>query len=441
MKGFMIAAPNSNSGKTLVTMGITRAIKNRGMDVSAFKTGPDFIDRDYLGYASGKVAGNLDLHMMGFQGVHNSLYLNNGEYAVIEGVMGYFDGIYNTYQNSSYHISEKLDIPAILVYSPVGEMFSAVPKIKGMVDFSKGRIKGIIFNKTSESTYNLLKEIVEEHIDIKVLGFIPKNEKWNIENRYLGLIQAGENEELEELIEDISNLIEKNIDLDSIIQMAREIQVESSLELIKHDITVAIALDKAFNFYYKENIKILEKSCNLVYFSPLYDKKLPRADLVIIGGGYPELFKEELSLNIEMKESIMEYIEDGGYLYGEGGGLMYLSKEIEGYPMVGVFSGNVEMKTRLQNFGYVNIQLKEDNILGKVGATLKGQEIHYSKFSNGEDTIFKISKPLSKREWECGYSYKNTLASYQHINFLGNMDAFNYLLKLVKESKERSNVY
>lgn len=437
MKGLMIAAPNSNSGKTLVTMSIIRAIKKRGIDVSAFKTGPDFIDRDYIAYASGKPAGNLDLHLMGLEGLENALFINNGDLAVIEGVMGYFDGIYNTYKNSSYDISKKLDIDTILVYSPSGEMFTAIPKIKGMVDFSKARIKGIIFNKTSESMYKLLKERVEEHIDIKVLGYIPKNEKWSIENRHLGLIQAGENEELEDLIENISDFVEENIDLDFILKMARQIEIANSLKLIKRDITVAIALDKAFNFYYKENIKILEESSRLVYFSPLYDKKLPKADLVIIGGGYPELFKEELSLNIEMKESIKEYAEGGGYLYGEAGGLMYLSKEIEGHPMVGLFKGNVKMKENLQNFGYVNIKLKKDTIIGKAGRELSGQEIHYSKLETDENTAFEIKKPLSKKAWECGYTYKNTLASYQHINFLGNMEAFNYLLESVLQSKER----
>ena len=441
MKGLMIAAPNSNSGKTLVTMGIIRAIKNRGIDVSAFKTGPDFIDREYIAYASGKPGGNLDLHLMGLEGLKNSLYLNRGEFAVIEGVMGYFDGIYNTYKNSSYDISEKLDISAILVYCPSGEMFSAVPKIKGMVDFSKGRIKGIIFNKTSESTYKLLKEIVEEYVDIKVLGYIPKNKKYNIENRYLGLIQTRENEELESLIEDISDCVEKNIDLDFILKMGKQIEMTNSLKVSRRDLKVAIALDQAFNFYYKENIKLLEKACDLVYFSPLYDKTLPRADLVIIGGGYPELFKEDLSRNIHMRESIKAYAQSGGYLLAEGGGLMYLSSEIENHPMVGLFNGSIEMKNSLQNFGYVNIELEKDTIIGQRGHCLSGQEIHYSKVLTDQETAFKITKPLSKKTWECGYTYKNTLASYQHINFLGNMDAFNYLLDGVRKSKERFDVY
>ncbi len=442
MKGLMIAAPNSNSGKTLVTMGIIRALKNRGFDVSAFKVGPDFIDREYISRASNKRAGNLDLHLMGgIEGLKEALFMNKGQLALLEGVMGYFDGIYNTYENSSYDIANKLGLDTILVYSPSGEMFTAIPKIKGMVDFSKGRIKGLILNKTHESTYILLKEKIEEHIGIKVLGYLPKNENWNIKNRYLGLIQALENEELEGIIEDISCEIEKNIDLDLIIKMAKKIHIETRLDFFKSDIKVAIALDRAFNFYYTENIKILEKSCQVVYFSPLYDKKLPKADLVIIGGGYPELFKEELSNNTEIKESIRDYIEGNGYLYGEGGGLMYLFKEIENYEMLGVFSGKIHMTKKLQNFGYVNIELEKDTIIGQKGHCLSGQEIHYSKVLTEKERVFKITKPLSKKTWECGYTYKNTLVSYQHINFLGNMDAFNYLLDGLKKSKEGLDVY
>ena len=186
MKTIMITAPSSNTGKTVITLGIIRAIKNRGLDVSAFKTGPDFIDRKYIGIASGKRASNLDMHLMGREGLIQSIAMNNGDFGVIEGAMGYFDGIYNTYENSSYDISLQLDIPSILVYSPKGEMFSAIPKIKGMVDFSKGRIKGIVINKTNESMYKLLKEQIEKYINIEVLGYLPIDEDLNIESRHLG---------------------------------------------------------------------------------------------------------------------------------------------------------------------------------------------------------------------------------------------------------------
>ena len=146
MQGVMITAPASNTGKTTLSFGIIRAIKNRGIDVSAFKTGPDFIDTKYLGIASGKRAGNLDIHLMGREGIKKSIAMNTGQLAVVEGAMGYFDGMYNTFEKSSYDISKELDIPAILVYRPQGEMFSAIPKIKGMVDFSGSKIKGIILN-------------------------------------------------------------------------------------------------------------------------------------------------------------------------------------------------------------------------------------------------------------------------------------------------------
>lgn len=437
----MIAAPSSNSGKTLICLGLIRALKKRGYNVSAFKVGPDFIDRQYIGLASGKAAGNLDLHLMGEEGLGDALYLNQGDIAVVEGVMGYFDGIYNTYKNSSYDLSKKIDIATILVYSPVGEMFTIIPKIKGLVDFSQARIKGLIFNKTSEAMYGLLKEMVEEHIDIEVLGFIPDNKEWAIENKYLGLSQEINNLELEKLIEEVASQVESNINIASILEMGRDIQVKSSLKQKKYNLKVAIARDSAFSFYYEENIKLLEMMCDLVYFSPLSDEELPKAELVLLGGGYPELFKKELSSNVKMRKSIKSFVEKGGYLYAEGGGLMYLSQEIESLPMVGIFEGKVEMSQRLQNFGYVNIEVKKDSLLGKKGDKLRGNEYHYSKFTSQEKTSHKISKALAQRSWDCAYQYKNALASYQHIHFLGNIDSLHYLLSKIADRKESGNVY
>ena len=433
MKTIMITAPSSNTGKTVVTLGIIRAIKNRGLDVSAFKTGPDFIDRKYIGLASGKTASNLDMHLMGREGLIKSIEMNNGQFAVIEGAMGYFDGIYNTYENSSYDISLELDIPSILVYSPKGEMFSAIPKIKGMVDFSKGRIKGIIFNKTTESMYNLLKEQIENHIDIEVLGYLPMDESLNIESRHLGLLQPEENIEIERYIIRAAMMVENTIDVERIIEIAKEIKVEPKGLLRKKDLIIGIALDRAFNFYYEENIKLLESICNIVYFSPLKDKYLPKADLIYIGGGYPELHLEELSENSDMIRSIRDHVENGGYLYGEAGGLMYLVDSIEGYSMCGIFSGRATMTDRLQRFGYVNILLNEDCILGEAGEILTGQEFHRSIIESDEEQVLNITKPMSKRKWQCGFSYKNAMGIYQHINFVGNEKALDYMLNKIEK--------
>lgn len=433
MKTIMITAPSSNTGKTVVTLGIIKEIKNRGFNVSAFKTGPDFIDRKYIGIASGKVASNLDMHLMGKEGLEESLGMNNGDFGVIEGAMGYFDGIYNTYENSSYDISKELDIPSILIYSPKGEMFSAIPKIKGMVDFSQNRIKGIIFNKTSEFMYKLLKEQVENHINIEVLGFLPLDESLNIESRNLGLLQADENLELDKLIIKAGNMVEDTIDINRIIEISKDIIVNKQSYSKKRNIKVAIAYDNAFNFYYEENIKLLEEHCNIEYFSPLNDNYLPETDLIYIGGGYPELFLDQLSKNKQMIMSIRDYVEAGGYLYAEGGGLMYLVDTIEDYPMCGIFSGKSTMTDRLQRFGYVNISLEEDCILGKAGVRLTGQEFHRSIINSDERQILQITKPKSKRKWKCGYSYKNALGIYQHINFLGNKEALDYLLSKIEK--------
>lgn len=433
MKTIMITAPSSNTGKTVVTLGIIRALKDRGLDVSAFKTGPDFIDRKYIGMASGKVAGNLDMHLMEREGLKGSIAMNNGEFGVIEGAMGYFDGIYNTYENSSYDISLELDIPTILVYSPKGEMFSAIPKIKGMVDFSKNRIKGIIFNKTNESMYKLLKEQIEKHIDIEVLGYLPIDEELNIESRHLGLLQPEEHISIEKYINRAACMVENTIDVDKIIKISKQVKVEPKNYSKKRDITVAIAYDRAFNFYYEENIKFLEAICNVEYFSPLKDKELPKADLIYIGGGYPELFLEQLSENMDMIRSIRDYVEDGGYVYGEAGGLMYLVDSIEGYSMCGIFSGKSTMTDRLQRFGYVNILLKEDCMLGQAGDKLTGQEFHRSVIETDEEQILHITKPMSKRKWQCGFSYKNALGIYQHINFLGNEKALDYMLRKIEK--------
>ena len=436
MKTIMITAPSSNTGKTVVTLGIIRALRNRGLDISAFKTGPDFIDRKYLGAACGKSAGNLDMHLMGNNGIFESLEMNKGDFALIEGAMGYFDGIYNTYENSSFDIARKLDVPSILVYSPKGEMFSAIPKIKGMVDFSKGRIKGIIINKTNESMYGLLKEQIERHINIEVLGYLPLDKELNIESRHLGLVQAEENTEIDSYIDKAAAMVETTIDIDKLIQLAKEVKVKPYIYSKGRDIKVAIAYDGAFNFYYEENIKLLEETCSVEYFSPLKDKKLPKADLVYIGGGYPELHLEELSKNKEMIRSIRNYTEKDGYLFAEAGGLMYLMESIEDYSMCGIFAGKSTMTNKLQKFGYVNILLKENSIIGEVGDTLRGQEFHRSIIESNRAQILHIRKPMSKRRWQCGLTYKNALGIYQHINFLGNKKALDHLLdKIEKDVK------
>ncbi len=433
MKMIMISGGNSGSGKTLVSIGLLRALRNKGLKICGFKTGPDFIDKQFLEIASGRRGGNLDLHLMRKEGILNGISLGEGDYSIIEGAMGYFDGIYNTFENSSYDIARKLNINTILVYRPKGEMFSTIPKIKGMVDFKESKIKGLILNGIRKDLYPMYKEQIEKYIDIKVLGFVENNEELELASRHLGLIQSEEIENIEEKLDKIASIVEENICIDSLLELMKDIKVSPFNYPQKRNITVAIPLDKAFSFYYTENLQILEKICNVVYFSPLEDNVLPVCDLLYIGGGYPEIYKEELSSNLSMINSIKKHIGKGGFTYGEGGGLMYLVEEIEGAKMCGIFRGSSIMTNRLQRFGYVNIEIKEDCLLGEGGDILSGHEFHRSITNIEDKKLFNISKPKSKRTWECGYSYKNTLVGYPHIHFLGNKKALNNLLTKVEE--------
>lgn len=436
MKTIMITAPSSNTGKTTITLGIIRAMKNRGLDISGFKTGPDFIDTRYLEVASGKRAGNLDIHLMTKEGIKESLSMNYGKYAVVEGAMGYFDGIYNTFENSSFHISKEFNIPAILVYTPKGEMFSAIPKIKGMVEFSNSQIKGVILNKVTEKMYLMLKEKIEEYIDIKVLGYMPYDVSLEVESRYLGLKQVYENPELDELINLAAKIVENTVDIDEVMNIMGEIDISPYKYPKKRNIKIAIAYDEAFNFYYNENLSLLENICKIEYFSPIRDKKVPQADLIYIGGGYPELYKEELSSNIDMIDSIRKNAMSGKYIIAEAGGLMYLMSYIEDYPMSNIFKGQAILTNRLQRFGYVNISLEKDTLLGKKGTIISGNEYHRSTIDTKESSIFSISKPKDSRTWQCGYEFKNVLGYYQHINFLGNINCLNYLLEAIENIRK-----
>ena len=329
-----------------------------------------------------------------------------------------------------------MDISAILVYRPQGEMFSVIPKIKGMVEFPDSKIKGLILNKVSKDMYLLLKEKIEEYIDIEVLGYLPEDKSLEIESRYLGLVQADKGNGHEELISRVAKMVEETIDLDRILKLTSELHISPYEYREKKDIKVAIAYDEAFNFYYNENLNLFENICEVEYFSPIRDKKVPDTDLIYIGGGYPEVYKEKLSLNKGMVNSIRENALSGKPIIAEAGGLMYLVSSIEDYPMCNIFNGKAKMTDRLQRFGYVNIQLNKDTLLGKQGSLITGHEYHRSTIDIEGEPVFNITKPMNNnRKWQCGYTYKNVLAYYQHINFLGNKESFNYLLDTIENKK------
>lgn len=428
MKTLVVSSNCSGGGKTTVTLGLMKALKNRGYKVQGFKSGPDYIDPAFHSRITGVKSRNLDLFLMGEEGVKEAFNRGEGDFAIVEGVMGLYDGKGISSDYSTYSTSKTLDnAPIVLVISPKAQSLTLCAELKGILEFRDANIKGVILNNISKSYYILLKKIIEENLNIKVFGFIEKKEELIIKSRHLGLIQSSEIEDLEKKIEICANLIEETVDLDLLIDNFKEVNLEKNESLFKISgkKRIGVAFDKAFSFYYRENLEILESLGEVIYFSPINDNELPKdLDFLYIGGGYPEVFKEDLSKNKTMLRSIKEALEEGLPCYAECGGLMYLTREIEGFEMVGFFEGKSFMTNRLNNFGYAEVDFN--------GIKINCHEFHKSKTESKEKKIYNVSKIDYKgdlKTWECGYEKKNTLAGYPHIHFFGNKEFLKYILR------------
>lgn len=439
MKSIVISSNSSGGGKTTISVGIMKALMKKGFDVQGYKVGPDYIDPAFHSKITGKPSRNLDIYLMEEEGIKASYSRGKGELGVVEGVMGLYDGKGIDSKYSTAHVAKTLELPVVLVLSPKAQSATLCAEINGLMNFEEIQIGGIILNNISESYYNLLKAAIEYNCNVKVLGYIPKDERLKIGSRHLGLIQSSEIEDLEEKIDICSEHILKNVDIDELLKIFKETPVyEDNFHLQNEDLKIAVAYDKAFSFYYRENIELLEELGEVIYFSPLNDKKLPKdIEFLYIGGGYPEVFIEELSKNKSMLKSIKEELDKGLKCYAECGGLMYLTEAIENNEglkgdTVGYFKGTSKMTKRLQNFGYAQLEVcKENEILPK-GLTINCHEFHKSIVELDEKTIFKINKTMYNGEiknWHCGYIKGNTIAAYAHVNFLGNTEFLKALLK------------
>ncbi|AOR24281.1 cobyrinate a,c-diamide synthase [Clostridium taeniosporum] len=436
MKSIIISSNCSGGGKTTFTLGIMKALKERGLCVQGYKVGPDYIDTAFHKEATGIESRNLDIFLMGKDGVRKSYFNGKGDVGIIEGVMGLYDGLGTTTNSSTYDVSNTLEnMPILLVLSPKGQSSTLCAEINGLKSYRNANIVGVVLNCVSEKYYKLLKYAIEENCNIKVFGYIPKNEELKISSRHLGLVQSMEIDNLQEKLLLCSNLINQYVDIDGILGNMLEVKnpiynYETKLHIKNNNLNIGIALDKAFSFYYKDNIELLKSIGNIIYFSPLNDKKLPDdLDFLYIGGGYPEVFKEELEKNISMRKSIKDALNLGLKCYAECGGLMYLTEEIDGYSMVGFLDGKSEVTKGLKRFGYctVNIDRKYFGEDIKINA----HEFHKSDVNLNENEIYNVEKTQydgEKLTWQCGYLKNNTLAGYAHINFLGNIKLLESLI-------------
>ena len=438
MKGFMIAGVSSGIGKTTVSMGLMSLFEN----VSPFKVGPDYIDTTFHQFVTGNKSYNLDLFMMGEEGVKYSFYKHHKGISIVEGVMGLYDGIdHSLDNNSSAHLARVLDLPVILIVSGGGKSTSIAAEVLGykMLD-SRVKIASVIINRTTEAMYKHYKEAIEKYTGVECIGYLPKDESLSVSSRHLGLLQAEEIDGLREKSKHLKEILQKTIDVERLLEIAElgeKDGIKNPFEELKDKykgLKVGIAKDKAFSFYYNDNLELMEDlGMELIPFSPINDKKIPEVDLLYFGGGYPENYAKELSSNIEMIESIREYHQKGGKIYGECGGFMYLTSRIKlldgkYFPMCDIIKCSVEMRDRLDisRFGYISLYDKEKT-LGR------GHEFHYSKISDIKDDSreYRAIKPNGK-EWACVFKEKNCRAGYPHIHFFKSLD---YLEEIIKENR------
>ncbi|WP_454054235.1 cobyrinate a,c-diamide synthase [Clostridium sp. Marseille-Q7071] len=443
MKGIVISSNCSGGGKTTITLGIMKALMKLGFDVQGYKVGPDYIDPAFHSTITKKPSRNLDLFLMGEEGVKAAFSRGYGDMAVIEGVMGLFDGKGIDSRFSTAHVAKTLELPIILILSPKAASATLAAEIQGLLDYcdewvKKPNVKGVILNNISSSYYNLLKLIIETHCNIKVYGYIPKDEEISLESRHLGLIQCSEVEDIEYKINKCSEHILSNVNMDELISTFSEVKkYEDDFHIENKNLKIAVAKDEAFSFYYTENLELLKEAGEIVYFSPLHDEKLPdNIDFLYLGGGYPEVFIKKLSSNTSMLKSIKSELDNGLKCYAECGGLMYLTESIstldgKEFNTVGYFKGKSIMTTRLQNFGYCAINIDEKSPLLK-DLSINAHEFHKSKVELDENYIYNLTKNSydgSVKNWSCGYVKNNTLGAYGHIHFFGNINFLKELLK------------
>ncbi|NBI27931.1 cobyrinate a,c-diamide synthase [Chengkuizengella marina] len=436
----VIAGTGSGVGKTTTTIGLMAAFKRRGLTVQGFKCGPDYIDPTYHTAVTGRVSRNLDSWMTSVNTVQE-IYdrgSKGADISIIEGVMGFYDGKNpKTNTGSTAEISLLTESPVILVVNCQSMARSAAAIVKGFQSLDeKVNIVGVIANKVgSEGHYKLVKIAIEQECGIPVIGYLKREEHIHIPERHLGLIPSIERGELDSFFEILADLIEHTIDLNQLLQLSEAPVLEVSPELFKEkenrplekSISIAVAKDAAFHFYYPENLELLETyGAKIEYFSPLAGENVPEGVKgLYIGGGFPEEFAEQLAENLDVKESIKHTIEAGIPTLAECGGFMYLTEEIETtdgskLPMVGLIPGKVKMQKKLAALGYREIKGNTGNFLLEDQIEAKGHEFHYSTFEANKTFEYAYETKGMRGLKQEGYLNHNLIAGYIHFHFASN---------------------
>jgi len=428
MKTLMIAAMSSGAGKTVTSCAILAALKKRGVKLQAFKCGPDYIDPMFHERALGVPSRNLDLFLQGEDGVRKTLSRADGDFALIEGAMGYYDGLSNTDTASAYRLARLTGTPVVLTVSPKGSGLTLAAQIRGMLAFRpESGIAALILTSCPEKRAAALSPVLERETGLPVLGYLPPMEAARFESRHLGLMTAQEIGDLEARLSALAEAAERYIDLDRLLSLGKDPNLQTRINRLllegKAKCHIALAQDEAFCFTYADNLDALrEAGAELCFFSPLHDTELPDADGLYLPGGYPEVHARALSENEAMRRSIAEAIALGLPTVAECGGFLYLQQSLEDtqgrrFPMCGALPGQGFRTARLQRFGYLSLGAAADSLLFRAGETIPAHEFHYwDSTENGDDLD---AAKADGRTWRCGYASQSLYAAFPHLHFGG----------------------
>ena len=436
MAGFMITAASSGSGKTMITCGLLELFKRKGLNPLACKCGPDYIDGLFHKQVLELEGMNLDSYFEAPEELRDKYSrLSKGHLPVVEGVMGYFDGLGgSTTRASSWEVAHILDLPAVMVVDARGASVSLAALIKGFLEFERSmgsQIKAVIFNRMSPMLYPRIRELVERETGIRAAGFVPELDFLKVGSRHLGLVLPEEIAGLREQMNRLGKCLEETIDWEFLAELGAEKEERDALEeenteascTAAFSFRLGIAMDEAFCFYYQDNLRLLERlGGELVYFSPIHDRSLPeQLDGLILGGGYPELYCEALSLNESMREAVKKAAEGGLPVLGECGGYLYLLEELEAedgriWPMTGVLKGKGYKKGKNSRFGYIGVEAEKDSLYLKPGEQIRGHEFHYWDCEVlEEEWVMRAKKPVGNRSWPCIRIKNQVMAGFPHL--------------------------
>lgn len=415
------------------------ALGRRGYRVQAYKVGPDFIDPGHHRRVTGFHSHNLDSWMLD-RAVNTEIFfrhLHDTDAAIVEGVMGLFDGFSGSSDSgSTARMAKWLNLPVILVIDARSMARSAAAVAMGFSRFDPALpISGVLFNRVGSKTHEgMLKEAMKQLPELVVYGFLPRETNFEIPSRHLGLVTDEEYTLDSDRIRGLAGWVEENVRLDHLLASAANLEEKSDQNApsMPADTRIAIAMDEAFCFYYEENLKLLrDAGAELVPFSPLRERKLPEEIRgIVLGGGYPELHCRQLSENRDLLSLIRDFGMAGKPVYAECGGFMYLMDGIvdpEGrqYPMVGLFPMTASMEKRFHSLGYRDVVVRKMSPLGSPGIRIRGHEFHYSRIdrmAEGVERIYSMQDRNRAMVHEEGYLFRNVLGSYVHLHWGSNPD-------------------